>query len=115
MRKALTSLAVGVLALAGCGDHPIPEHGSIVGGDHHPAWVQIMPGHTSCSGNPPSCFTSPPQIINHRESWELTVRDLKNFDWEGTMTFYDPSVYNRCNLGELWPECSKEQSGDTRP
>ena len=92
------------LALAGCGDHPVPEHGTIIDADHHAAWVQILPGNTFCSGSPPICNTTPMQIINHPEDWSLTVRDLKNHDWEGTMTFSEPSVYNRCNLGELWPE-----------
>jgi len=114
MKRAVVAALVA-LSVAGCGeDTPrVPEHGLVIDADYTPAWMQWMPGTTSCSGNPPVCITSPGYPIFWPERWDVTVRDLNNPDWTGTVEV-DQAVYNRCNLRELWPECSREGAGDVR-
>ncbi|GAS98918.1 Gp85 [Mycolicibacterium canariasense] len=64
-----------------------------------------------CSGNPPIC--TGPFITPVPEEWRLEITDLQDPDWVGTVAV-DETVYDRCNLHELWPECSQGQSGDVR-
>lgn len=94
--------------LTACGDHPVPEHGIITDAKFTPAWIQVIPGTTICSGNPPVCTTTPMQVIPWPDEWRLEVTDLKNHDWTGT-TAVSELTYERCNLGELWPECDSER------
>lgn len=114
-RTALLALAAA-LALAGCGgDHPVPEHGLVTDADFTPAGITFIPGMPgSCSGNPPVCSPgTPPMFIPYPDEWRLTITDLDNPDWTGTVEVSE-AVYNQCNLRELWPECSQEGSGDVR-
>lgn len=108
---AVAALAVGLSACGG--DHPVPEHGLVTDADYTPAWMQWMPGSTSCSGTPPVCISSPGYPIFWPERWDLTITDLNNPDWVGTVEVHQ-DVYDRCNLRELWPECSREGVGDIR-
>ncbi|AHB31762.1 hypothetical protein PBI_BERNARDO_85 [Mycobacterium phage Bernardo] len=85
----------------------MPEFGTVVDRQYTPAWIQFIPGHTSCSGNPPVCFTSPPQMIPWPDQWSVTVRDEKNPEWEGTVTDSTSATYDACQVGELWPVCWK--------
>ncbi|AXN53325.1 hypothetical protein PBI_THONKO_53 [Mycobacterium phage Thonko] len=113
MRRApvLAAAAAAVSLLAACGgDQPVPERGTVTDARYTPAWMQWMPGTTSCSGNPPSCISTPGYPIFWPEEWRLEVTDLSNPEWVGTVEV-DEDVYERCNLRELWPECSYEDSG----
>ncbi|MCV7255665.1 hypothetical protein H7J86_26220 [Mycobacterium hackensackense] len=110
MRSTAALVIVGVLALAGCGDHPVPEHGIVTDAKYSPATVIVQP--MTCVGQPPIC--TGPFITPVPEEWRLEITDLKNPDWVGTVEV-SHGVYDRCNLRELWPECSKEGSGDERP
>lgn len=114
MKSLPLILAAAVVAVS-CGDHPVPEHGRITGAHYTPAGVTVIPGTgPMCSGNPPICTPGMPmQIIPYPEEWHLEVTDLGNPKWVGTVEV-SQAVYNRCNLNELWPECSQEGSGDAR-
>lgn len=111
--KAIAALAAAMLVLSGCSDQPVPEHGLVTNAKFTPAWMQWMPGTTMCSGNPPRCTTTPGYPIYWPDEWRLEITDLKNSEWVGTVEV-DRAVYDRCNLRELWPECSHEGSGDVR-
>jgi len=112
--KIAAILASAALLISACGgDQPVPERGLITDASHTPAWVQFIPGATTCSGNPPRCSTMPPTMVPWPESWRLEVTALNNPEWKGTVAV-DQSVYEQCNLRELWPECSQESVGDAR-
>ncbi|URC18195.1 hypothetical protein SEA_ZENTENO07_94 [Mycobacterium phage Zenteno07] len=112
MKRAVLAIAAALL-LAGCGgDQPVPERGLVTDADYSPEWMQLLPM-TNCSGNPPICNTTYVPIF-HAEEWRLTITDLSNHDWTGTVEV-DQRVYDQCNLRELWPECSQEGAGDMRP
>ena len=94
------------LTLSACADTPrVPERGTVVDRNHSDAWVQFIPGTTMCSGN--TCTTTPAQLIHHPEEWQVTIRDEHNFDWKGTVTDSTSTTYDKCGIGELWPECWK--------
>ncbi|GAS94403.1 Gp62 [Mycolicibacterium canariasense] len=109
MRTAALAIAI-ILTVAGCGDHPVPEHGRVTDARYSPATVIVQP--MTCVGQPPIC--TGPFITPVPEEWRLEITDLKNPEWVGTVEV-SQDVYNRCNLQELWPECSREGSGDERP
>lgn len=112
------TIALGVLALilTACGDKPVPEHGTVTDANYTPAGVTIIPAQPPiCSGQPMTCTGGMPmQIIPYPEEWRLEITDLNNKDWVGTVAV-DQTVYEHCNLGELWPDCSVWGAGDTRP
>jgi hypothetical protein len=93
-----------VLATACGGEHPVPAHGKVTDAKFTPAWVQVIPGTTICSGNPPSCIMSPTQIIPWPDEWRLEITDLDDKAWVGTVEVQH-DVYDRCPVNDLWPEC----------
>lgn len=111
------------LVLVGCSKPPV--EGYVIGGDYTPAWTQHIPGTPptqSCSGGysnvPRTCTWSPgtmPQWIQHRASWELELQNTRNDDRDKTGTReVTEDVYNRCNIGEKFPDCADPNMGDTR-
>lgn len=85
---------MSTLALGACSGTPrVPERGTVVDREHSEAWVQVIPG------------TTPTQLIHHPEEWRVTIRDERNFDWKGTVTDHASTTYDKCEVGELWPEC----------
>lgn len=109
MKRLPIVAAAAVLLLTACGDQPVPEHGRVTDAKFTPAWTQWVPG--TCAGNPPICTAGYP--IFWPDEWRLEITDLKNKDWFGTVAV-DRLGYERCNLQELWPECSRENYGDIR-
>lgn len=86
---------ISTLALGACSGTPrVPERGTVVDREHSEAWVQVIPG-----------TTMPTQLIHHPEEWRVTIRDERNFDWKGTVTDHTSTTYDKCEVGELWPEC----------
>ncbi|QHB37396.1 hypothetical protein I5G58_gp094 [Mycobacterium phage BirdsNest] len=118
MKRALIA-AAAALVLAGCGDdrRPVPEHGLVTDANFTPAGVTFIPGMPgSCSGAGTTMVCSPgtpPMFIPYPDEWRLTITDLDNPDWVGSVEVSE-QVYNQCNLRELWPECSREGAGDVR-
>lgn len=107
-------IAAAALVLTACGgDQPVPPRGFVTDASFTPAWIQVIPGTSMCSGNPPSCFMTPTQVIHWDDEWRLEITDEKNPEWTGTVEVSE-DVYNRCNLRELWTICADEQTGDTR-
>lgn len=95
---------ISTLALGACSGTPrVPERGTVVDREHSEAWVQVIPGTTICDGK--TCTTTPTQLIHHPEEWRVTIRDERNFDWKGTVTAHTSTTYDKCEVGELWPEC----------
>ncbi|QYW01193.1 hypothetical protein SEA_YINZ_85 [Mycobacterium phage Yinz] len=107
MKRAVVVAAVALTAVACAGGPRVPEHGTVVGRDYHQAWMQYIPGTPPiCSGNPPICSPgTPAQMIWHPETWTVTIRDLDNPEWEGTVTDTNSRTFDQCEVGELWPEC----------
>lgn len=109
MAKLVKSAALAAavsLSLVACGDHPVPEHGHVTDRNFTPAWVQWMPGTTTCSGNPPTCSTMPGYPIFWPDSWRVEVTDLRNPDWSGTVEVSHED-YDKCQMQDLWPDCAK--------
>lgn len=113
LRWFIIALMAVMVLVSACGDRPVPEHGTVTDAKFTPAWMQWMPGVTTCNGTPPMCTTSPGYPIFWPDKWRLTITDLKNSDWVGTVEV-SPTVFDRCNLRELWPDCSETDSGDVR-
>ncbi|AHN83993.1 hypothetical protein SEA_ORANGEOSWALD_84 [Mycobacterium phage OrangeOswald] len=110
MQRASVAVALAALIapLAACGgDQPVPAHGTVIDREFTPAWVQMIPGTPPvCSGNPPVCTPgTPPQLIPWPDQWSMTIRDLNNPEWQGTVTDGTPTTFDQCEVGELWPEC----------
>jgi hypothetical protein len=107
VRRSLIAAAsaVLVLGLSACGGQRVPEYGTVTGKDHHDAWVQVIPGSTICNGK--TCSTTPMQVIPHPETWEITIQDTNNKDWNGTVTDHNSDTYNKCDVGQKWPDCWK--------
>lgn len=102
-----------ILTLAGCGNPP--ERGVVIDGNYTPAWTQVIPGRRTCSGKPPTCFISLPTIIPWPDRWKLKLRNTAtdNRDEEGWREVSEVE-YERCNKGELFPECTDPGVGDVR-
>jgi hypothetical protein len=47
------------------------------------------------------------QVIPHPETWEITIQDTNNKDWNGTVTDHNSDTYNKCDVGQKWPDCWK--------
>ncbi|OHU47290.1 hypothetical protein BKG82_26940 [Mycobacteroides chelonae] len=105
---AATALTVPLaVALVGCGGpHPVPEHGTVTDARYTAAWVQWMPGTTTCSGQPPVCTTSGGYPIFWPEEWRLEITDMNNPDWVGTVEV-DREVFDKCLLHAVWPQCGQ--------
>lgn len=92
MKRSVVFLAAA-LALTGCADQM--EKGAVTGGNYRPSWVQFIP---ICTGQPIRCTQN---VIFHQESWTLQLDDGKTKGHRSV----DEAVYNRCLIGELYPEC----------
>lgn len=102
-----TLSALLAIFLAGCGGpHPVPEHGTVTDATHTAAWVQWMPGATTCSGQPPVCTTSAGYPIFWPEEWRLEITDMDNPDWVGTVGV-DREVFEICQIHAVWPQCGR--------
>lgn len=76
--------------------------------DHNPINLIVIPGWTSCSGNPPVCTYHPGYTSVIPENWNLRVRDdTDTEDWHEV----DQRVYDGCSLGDYWPG----EDGSCRP
>lgn len=107
MRRSLIAAAsaVLVLGLSACGGQRVPEYGTVIEKDFRPAWVQVIPGTTICSDK--TCTSTPTQIIHHPDTWKITIQDLNNKDWKGTVSDRNSNTYDKCYEGDLWPDCWK--------
>lgn len=45
-----------------------------------------------------------PTTTYYPEEWRVEVTDLKNGGWVGSVEVKQ-DVYDRCDIGKLWPEC----------
>lgn len=120
MKRIVILLA---LVLVGCSKPPV--EGYVIDGDYQPAWTQFIPGtppSQSCSGGygnvPRTCTWSPgtpPQWIPWPPRWELELQNTRNDDRDKTGTReVTREVYERCNVGEKFPDCGNPDAGDTR-
>lgn len=101
------------LALVGCGKPPV--EGYVIDGDFTPAWIQFIPGSTTCSGSPATCITSPPTFIPWPDRWSLELRNTANDDRDETgWREVSERDYERCNVGERFPDCTDPNMGDAR-
>jgi hypothetical protein len=111
--KRLAITMIAGLALVGCAKPPV--EGYVIDGEYTPAWIQIIPGSTTCSGNPSTCFTTSAQIIPWPDSWRLKLQNTRSDDRDKTgwreVTQLD---YERCNIGERFPDCTDPNVGDAR-
>ncbi len=107
MRRSLIAAAsaVLVLGLSACGGQRVPEYGTVIEKDFRPAWVQVIPGTTICSDK--TCTSTPTQIIHHPDTWKITIQDLNNKDWKGTVSDRNSNTCDKCHEGDLWPDCWK--------
>lgn len=105
---AVAALAISV---AGCGNPP--ERGVVTDANYTPAWVQIIPGTPPvCSGNPPICTPGMPmQVIPWPDRWEIEITDTRG---ESGWRELSEAEYERCNLAEVYPECTDPMIGDAR-
>ncbi|AHG24453.1 hypothetical protein PBI_OAKER_62 [Mycobacterium phage Oaker] len=107
--RTMSAVAALAISVAGCSNPP--ERGVISDADYHPAWVQVIPGTTTCAGNPMICTTTPTQFIPWPERWEIEITDTK-----GNSGWLDVSedIYGRCKLRSVYPECTDPKIGDAR-
>lgn len=100
------SIGTVALCLAACGPAPM-ERGIVTGGEHHPQWTETLPI-TTCSGNPPICTTNY-VFIDHPETWTLKLDDGTR---KGQRDVTEQG-YDRCLIGETWPDCEQPEDGDS--
>jgi hypothetical protein len=90
----------------------VPPDGHVVGRFYKPDNSHYQPGNpgiTTC--NKYGCTTSGRTFgywVSEPQSWNLTILSLHNPDWKGTVGV-DPDVYNRCQMGDVWPDCSRPE------
>ena len=111
MNRIRTVSAVAALAISVAGCSNPPERGVVTDANYTAAWIQVIPGMTTCAGNPPICTTTPMQVIPWPDRWEIEITDSQgNSGWREL----SEDEYNRCNLAEVFPECTDPMIGDAR-
>ena len=105
--------AVAALAISVAGCSNPPERGVVTDANYTPAWIQVIPGTPPiCSGNPPICTPGTPmQIIPWPDRWAIEITDSRG---ESGWRELSEDEYNRCNLAEVYPECTDPMIGDAR-
>lgn len=105
MFRRLIATAATCLTVAGCTS--APERGIVTDASHTDAWIQVIPGITTCSGNPPICSIGPAQVIPWPESWSLEIT-AENGDHGWLDVTADE--YDRCPKGAAFPDCREVKS-----
>ena len=95
-----TAIAAACLAIAGCST--APERGTVTDTSHTDAWIQIIPGFTTCSGNPTICTTTPMQVIPWPEAWSIEITATNgDHGWRDVTR----DEYDRCPERAVFPDC----------
>lgn len=105
--KKIATIAIALslpFTATACGDHPVPKHGKITKRVHNDEYYYWVPGTTTCSGNPPSCVSTPGYMEYVPPEWYLGIQDLNNKDWYGEV-HVEPEVFAKCRRDMMWPEC----------